>query len=103
MNVVATAPIPTVSTPSFPFGGAIAESRRIRFSPMFMKVAGTTKLHQRRVHAAQQLRSPVRKQRIMRECERICKLETRKQAAEFAGSFNASMPCLGSAGALPAP
>src|SRR5258708_6427997 len=51
MNVVATAPIPTVSTPSFPFGGAIAESRRIRFSPVFMKMSGTTKLHRRGVHA----------------------------------------------------
>jgi hypothetical protein len=88
MNVVATAPIPTVSTPSFPFGGVIAESRRIRFSPVFMNVSGTMEVHVRRVYAAPQLRSPVRKQRIMRECERICKLETPKQAAEFAARSN---------------
>jgi len=35
---------------------------------------------------------PARKQRIMRERERICKLETPKQAAEFAARSNPSMP-----------
>src|SRR6266849_259185 len=36
MNVVATAPIPTVSTPSFPFGGLIFPARRIRLSPIHL-------------------------------------------------------------------
>src|SRR5260370_36266863 len=76
MNVVATAPIPTVSTPSFPFGGAIAESRRIHFLPVFVKVSGTMELRWRRVYAVQLLPTPARKQSIMREREQICKLET---------------------------
>jgi hypothetical protein len=33
MNVVLTAPIPGISTPSFPFGGAILAGLRIQFPP----------------------------------------------------------------------
>jgi hypothetical protein len=33
MNVVLTAPIPGISTPSFPFGGAILAGLRIPFPP----------------------------------------------------------------------
>src|ERR1700730_1629300 len=58
MNVVATAPIPTVSTPSFPFGGAMAESRRIRFSPVFIKVSETKKFRWRRIHAVMATSKP---------------------------------------------
>jgi hypothetical protein len=34
MKVVLTAPIPGVSTPSFPFGGATLTGLRIRFPPV---------------------------------------------------------------------
>ena len=39
MKVVATAPMPTVSTPSFPFGRAMPADLRIRISPVFLKCA----------------------------------------------------------------
>ena len=40
MNVVATAPIPQVSTPSFPVGGAMVVGRRISVPPMDKKCIG---------------------------------------------------------------
>jgi hypothetical protein len=38
MKVVLTAPIPGVSTPSFPFGGATLTGLRIRFPPVRFEI-----------------------------------------------------------------
>jgi hypothetical protein len=40
MNVVATAPMPTVRTPSFPFGKAMPADLRILISPVIFNVYG---------------------------------------------------------------
>jgi hypothetical protein len=40
MNVVATAPMPTVRTPSFPFGMAMPADLRILISPVVFNMYG---------------------------------------------------------------
>jgi hypothetical protein len=49
MNVVLTAPIPGVSTPSFPLGGAILTGLRMRFPPVLARMMPVDALprHQR--------------------------------------------------------
>src|SRR5579863_6891544 len=41
INVVATAPMPTVRTPSFPFGKAMPADLRILISPVVFNISGT--------------------------------------------------------------
>jgi hypothetical protein len=53
MNVVATAPMPTVRTPSFPFGKAMPADLRILISPVFFKVFETLKQPANSFHALQ--------------------------------------------------
>ncbi len=76
MNVVATAPMPTVRTPSFPFGKAMPADLRIRNSPVIFQMCGTLNRRAASIHPSREPRFPVRKQRIMRERAKICNADS---------------------------
>src|SRR5580658_3249198 len=75
INVVLTAPIPGVSTPNLPFGGAILTGLRIHF-PLFAIVDREKFPHGRRQRDADCAR-----RNIMREARKFCKSKRGRQRA----------------------